>query len=83
MSTDHVAQSWSIRSTLVVVTDLNRSVAFYGELGPFEVLFREDTVAILGGGSAGSPVLILRESGIHNTRHGQQSLGLRSITFNV
>ena len=84
MSTDPVARPWAIRSTLVAVADLDRSVAFYREIGPFEEIAREDAAAILGGGSPASIVLMLREMrSIHRTRHGQQSLGLRSITFNV
>jgi catechol 2,3-dioxygenase-like lactoylglutathione lyase family enzyme len=81
---NHVAQPWAIRSTLLAVADLDRSVAFYRELGPFEEIAREDAVAVLGDVSPASILLILRESrGSHHTRHGQQSLGLRSITFNV
>jgi hypothetical protein len=84
MPTDHVAQPWTIRSTLIAVTDLDRAVGFYGELGPFGVIVHEDTVAVLGGLPPDSIVLILRETeSMHNVRHGQQSLGLRSITFNV
>ena len=83
MPTDNVAQPWVIRSTLVAVSDLDRSIAFYRELGRFDELAREDAVAVLGGLSPPSIVLILREArGIHHTRHGQQSLGLRSVTFN-
>jgi hypothetical protein len=83
MPADHVAQPWAIRSMLAVVADLGRSVAFYRELGPFEEIVREDAVAVLGDGSPASIVLILREAwGIHVHR-GQQSLGLRSMTFNV
>ena len=84
MPSDPVAQPWAIRSTLVAVADLDRSVAFYGEIGPFEEIAREDAVAILGGVSPASIVLMLREMrSIHHTRHGQQSLGLRSITFHI
>jgi catechol 2,3-dioxygenase-like lactoylglutathione lyase family enzyme len=84
MPTDHVAHPWAIRSTLVAVADLERSVAFYRELGLFDEVAREDAVVVLGDESPASIALILRESrGIHPTRHGQQSLGLRSITFNV
>jgi hypothetical protein len=84
MTIDHVAQPWTLRSTLVAVADLQRSVAFYGELGPFAVVARDDAIAVLGDASPGSVVLILRETrGRHQTRHGQQSLGLRSMTFNV
>ena len=84
MTTDHVAQPWVLRSTLVAVADLGRSIEFYGELGPFEIVAREDAIAVLGDASPGSLVLVLRETrGLHQVRHGQQSLGLRSMTFNV
>lgn len=84
MSTNHVEQPWAIRSTLVAVADLDRSVDFYRELGPFDEIAREDAVAVLGGVSPPSIILFLREMrGVHHTRHGQQSLGVRSITFNV
>lgn len=84
MTTDHVAQPWVLRSNLIAVADLNRSIEFYGELGPFAVVAREDAIAVLGDASPGSLVLVLRETrGLHQVRHGQQSLGLRSMTFNV
>ena len=84
MSTNHATKPWALRSTLIAVADLERSVAFYRELGPFNEIVREDAVAILGDVSPPSVLLILRElRSIHHTRHGQQSLGLRSITFNV
>ncbi len=84
MPTENVPVAWTIRSTLIAVTDLGRSVAFYRELGPFDEMLREDAVAVLGEISPASIVLILREMrGISQTRHGQQSLGLRSIHFNV
>jgi catechol 2,3-dioxygenase-like lactoylglutathione lyase family enzyme len=84
MSTDHATQPWTLRSTLIAVADLERSVAFYRELGHFDEIVRDDAVAILGDGSPPSTILILRElRSIHHIRHGQQSLGLRSITFNV
>ena len=83
-ASDHVAQPWAIRSTLLAVADLDRSVAFYRELGPFDEIAREDAVAVLGHVSPASILLILRESrGSHHVRRGQQSLGLRSVTFNV
>ena len=81
---DHATQqSWVIRSTLAVVADLERSVAFYRQLGPFEEIVRDDAVALLGDTSTDSVVLILREARNSHGRHGQMSLGLRSITFNV
>lgn len=84
MPAESVPEAWIIRSTLVAVADLDRSVAFYRELGPFDEILREDAVAVLGEMSPASIVLILREMrAIHQARHGQQSLGLRSIHFNV
>ena len=69
---------------LVVVGDLDRSITFYRELGPFDEIAREDAAAVLGGVTPSETVLMLREMrSIHRTRHGQQSLGLRSLTFNV
>jgi hypothetical protein len=82
--TENVPEVWTIRSTLVAVADLDRSVAFYREVGPFDEMFREDAVAVLGAMAPASIVLILREiQSVSQTRHGQQSLGLRSIHFNV
>jgi catechol 2,3-dioxygenase-like lactoylglutathione lyase family enzyme len=85
MSTpDPDERSWAFRSTLVAVSDLDRSVAFYQDLGPFGEIARKDAVAVLGGASPPAMALILRESqGTHLVRHGQQSLGLRSINFSV
>ncbi len=84
MPTDHVVQPWAIRSTLIAVAELDRSVAFYGDLGPFDVITREDRIAVLGDTSPTAAVLVLRETrSAFQTRHGQQSLGLRLMTFNV
>ena len=47
-ATDHVAQPWAIRSTLLAVAELDRSVAFYRELGPFDEIVREDAVTPVG-----------------------------------
>ncbi len=84
MPSDDAAHLWAIRSTLIGVADLDRSVSFYREVGPFEEIAREDAAVVLGGLEPASIVLILREwRSMHHVRHGQQSLGLRSITFNV
>ena len=84
MPPEPAVQPWTLRSSLIAVSDLERSVTFYRALGPFEIIAEGDGVAILGGVSPTSPVLLLRETrSLHQMRHGQQSLGLRSITFNV
>jgi hypothetical protein len=79
-----LAEPWAIRSTLVTVTELDRSLAFYREIGPFEEIVRDDTVAVLGQPPRGSIFIILRQvQSRHAVRHGQESLGVRSMTFNV
>jgi hypothetical protein len=84
MPADHVAQPWAIRSTLIAVSDLDRSIAFYQELGPFEVIAREQAVAVLGRDSPTSIGVILRATEhIDQGRQGQQALGLRSEIFNL
>jgi hypothetical protein len=84
MPADHVAHQWAIRSTLIAVSDLDRSIAFYEELGPFDVIAREQDVAVLGNISPTSIGVILRATEhIDEGRQGQQSLGLRSEIFNL
>jgi hypothetical protein len=84
MPADHVEQPWAIRSTLVAVSDLDRSVAFYQELGPFDVIAREQAVAVLGKVSPAAIGVILRQTErVDEGRQGQQSLGLRSEIFNL
>ena len=78
---DQPEPHWTIRSTLVAVADLDRAVDFYRELGPFDEIAREGAVSFLGRPSRSSVALILRET--NGTRHGPQSLGVRSINFNV
>ena len=84
MPADHAEQPWAIRSTLIAVSDLDRSVAFYQELGPFDVIAREQAVAVLGKVSPAAVGVILRQTErIDQGRQGQQSLGLRSEIFNL
>ena len=84
MVTDHLAEPWALRSALITVTELERSFAFYREIGPFEEIVRDDTVAVLGQPPRGSMFIILRQvQSRHAVRHGQDSLGVRSLTFNV
>jgi hypothetical protein len=84
MPADHAEQPWAIRSTLIAVSDLDRSVAFYQELGPFDVIAREQAVAVLGQVSPAAVGVILRQTErIDQGRQGQQALGLRSEIFNL
>jgi hypothetical protein len=84
MVTDQLAETWAIRSTLVTVTELDRSLTFYREIGRFEEIARDDTVVVLGQIPRGSMFIILRQvQSRHAVRYGQDSLGVRSMTFNV
>jgi catechol 2,3-dioxygenase-like lactoylglutathione lyase family enzyme len=84
MANDHALQPWAVRTVLIAVADLDRSIAFYQELGPLELILREDAVAVLGDESPSSLILMLRETrGMNQSRHGQQSLGVRLVTFNI
>jgi hypothetical protein len=81
--TDHV-KSLVLRSTLISVAELDRSIDFYRAVGSFELIFREDAIAVVGGTTAESIVLILRATrSIRQTRQCPQSVGLRSMTFSV
>ena len=72
---------WAIRSTLIAVTNLDRSIAFYRDIGPFDEVVRDNAIAVLGDPAPQSITLVLREArGIHPA-HGQQTLGVRSMTF--
>ena len=74
---------WSIRSVLASVSDLERSTAFYSDVAGLEPLFSEDQVAILGSRAPRSFVLILRQAIRAATHAGQQSLGMRAMSFDV
>ena len=81
MSTS-TSDSW-VRSVLIAVRDLDSSVEFYRDVMSLEELARDEQVAILGRNSRGTSALILREAVGHATRHGQQALGLRVMSFDL
>lgn len=80
---DADAPAWSIRSVLVSVRDLDRSVAFYEEVMALREVVREGEVACLEHDDAGRVAIILREVRGQGTRHGQQSLGARAVCLDV
>ena len=83
MAADHVEQLWAIRSTLVAVSDLDRSVAFYAGLGPFDVIGRAGCGGARPGVSRAMGVILRQTERVDEGRQGQQSLGLRSEIFNL
>jgi len=80
---DHDAGRGSIRTLLVAVRDLARSVEFYRDVFDVEILLHEDQLAVLGGQSAHSHRFVLRQTGSNATRHGQQELGIRGLVLDV
>jgi catechol 2,3-dioxygenase-like lactoylglutathione lyase family enzyme len=75
--------AWSLRSVLILVSDLDRSSQFYTDVCGLKEVLREPDAALLGVEIAGSPTLDLRQADRHGLRAGQQSLGLRACSFHV
>jgi catechol 2,3-dioxygenase-like lactoylglutathione lyase family enzyme len=73
---------WSIRSALVGVADLDRSLAFYEDVTNLHQILREDRMVVLGGGETSSFTLYLRYTRLA-THPGQQAAGVRSLVFDV
>jgi hypothetical protein len=75
---------WAVRTVLIAVSELDRSIPFYRDIGPFPEIVREGAVAVLGEMTPTSIILLLREGSTSGyIRHGQQSLGLRSMCLTV
>ena len=74
---------WSLRSVLISVSDLNRSMSFYQDLMNIEELERDNRMAVLGTKVTGSLMVILREASRSAVRRGQQSLSLRAFSSDV
>jgi hypothetical protein len=75
---------WAVRTVLIAVSELDRSIPFYRDVGPFPEIVREGAVAVLGEMAPTSIILLLREGQTAGyIRHGQQSLGLRSMCLTV
>ncbi len=74
---------WSLRSVLISVSDLDRSIAFYRDVMSIRELRRDGQLAMLGSDVTGSLMFILREAPRAAVHSGQQSLGLRAFSCNV
>jgi catechol 2,3-dioxygenase-like lactoylglutathione lyase family enzyme len=75
--------SWSIRSVLVSVSDLDRSANFYRDVMNLHEVLREDQMVVLGD-ATGPFTLFLREARHGAVLHsGQQALGARSVIYDV
>jgi len=72
----------AVRSALIAVSDLERSIEFYVQVADLTVGMRDEKLVLLRSGAAGTPYLYLREQR-QGTRYGQGSLGLRGLAFQV
>ena len=76
------APAWSIRSALVGVSDLDRSVAFYQDVTNLHEILRADRMVVLGAQETSSFTLYLRHTRAA-THPGQQAAGVRSLVIDV
>src|SRR5580658_5166845 len=76
------SHTWSVRSVLVSVTDLENSTAFYKEVMNLQEVLRQDRMVALSLDDDGQFTLYLRHTG--NASHpGQQAVGVRSLVYDV
>ncbi len=73
---------WSLRSVLVSVHDLDRSLAFYRDVLGLRETSREGEVAVLEGEQR-TFVMVLRQMRGEAYHYGQQALGPRAVTIDV
>lgn len=76
------AREWSIRSALIGVSDLDRSVAFYEDVTNLREIMRADRMVVLGAQETSSFTLYLRSTR-SATHPGQQAAGVRSLVVDV
>lgn len=73
---------WSVRSVLISVQDLERSISFYRNLLGLREVAREDEVAVLETEHR-TFAMMLRQVRGQPHRYGQQALGTRALSFDV
>ena len=72
-----------VRSVLVIVSDIDRSVSFYRDVLGLHVSLGEDQVAVLTSDGAPSTIVLLRQAYRHAIRAGREGIGIRSVGFDV
>ena len=73
---------WTMRSVLVSVRDLTRSISFYCDVLGLRETAREGEVVVLEPEQRNF-AMFLRETTGRGIRHGQQELGSRALSFDV
>lgn len=74
---------WSIRSALISVTNLDRAVDFYTDVAGFSEVLREDQVVVLEHPGLPTAAIFLRQAYRNASHPSQQSLGVRTLSFEV
>jgi hypothetical protein len=74
--------SWSLRSALVSVSDLERSTRFYQEVMGIDEAYRQDQLTVIGLSNSHCTVY-LRQVSRGGLREGEQALGLRALFITV
>ncbi len=72
-----------VRSVLVIVSDIDRSVSFYRDVLDLRVSLGEGQVAVLTSEGAPSTIVLLRQAYRHAIRAGREGIGIRSVGFDV
>jgi hypothetical protein len=75
--------TWSIRSVLISVKDLDRSSTFYQDVANMQEVKRGDQLAVLASSVPGSMLLYLRRAYRSAVHQGQQALGVRALSCDV
>jgi catechol 2,3-dioxygenase-like lactoylglutathione lyase family enzyme len=72
------------QSVVINVSDLDRSIEFYGDVFGFTLLSRRDQLAaISAGGSERPQVIILRAFGTSGRTGGARHIGIRALSLEV
>jgi catechol 2,3-dioxygenase-like lactoylglutathione lyase family enzyme len=73
--------AWSMCAALIMVSDLDRSVSFYTGVAGLQEVLREPDAAVLGVEAGQSATLYLKRARRGGHRTGQETLGVRAVSF--
>jgi catechol 2,3-dioxygenase-like lactoylglutathione lyase family enzyme len=73
--------AWSMCAALIMVSDLDRSVSFYVDVAGLQEIYREPGAAVLGVEEGQSATLYLKRARRSGRHPGQETLGVRAVSF--